>query len=204
MTLKPLIMDVDQLCKSGLPGGSIGPTDQIISIDLPVGTGFKAKNLDRDVRTIQESLNKIKPPQGGPAIPLKIDGKCGPKTNQAIQNFQLKQFGWPGTDGLIEPGKQTLARINQLLFSNTPVDPAEHANIKVKMVSHMGLVSRSIHAAQANLMLALSPPEGWISDVARPTTGSTATSRCNRNPAERANRRSGTSLASLICSPTCC
>ena len=105
-------------------------------------------------------LNQIKPQQGGPATPLKVDGKCGPKTNQAIQSFQLKQFDWPGTDGLIEPGKQTIARINQILFSNQPVDPNEHANIKVKMVSHMGLVSRSIHAAQATLMMALSPPGG--------------------------------------------
>ena len=160
MTLKPLIMDLDGLCKTGQPGGAIAPSDEIISIDLPVGQGFKAKNLDSDVRTIQQALNQIKPQQGGPAIPLKVDGKCGPKTNQAIQSFQLKQFGWPGTDGLIEPGKQTIARINQFLFSNQPVDPNEHANIKIKMVSHMGLVSRSIHAAQASLMMALSPPGG--------------------------------------------
>ena len=103
---------------------------------------------------------RIKPSQGGPTIPLKVDGKCGPKTNKAIQEFQLKQFGFPGADGLIEPGKQTLARINQILFSNVPVDPAEQAAIKVKMVSHLDLVTRSIHASQTNLMLALSPPGG--------------------------------------------
>lgn len=150
-------MHLDQICRSAQPGGTIGPTDELISIDLPVGQGFKAKNLDKDVRTIQGALNQIKPAQGGPTIPLKVDGKCGPKTNKAIQDFQLKQFGFPGMDGLIEPGKQTITRINQLLFSNQPVDPAEHEAIKAKMVSHLDLVSKSIHAAQTSLMLAMSP-----------------------------------------------
>ena len=120
MTLTPLIMDLDGLCKTAQPGGAIAPSDEIISIDLPVGQGFKAKNLDIDVRTVQQALNQIKPQQGGPAIPLMVDGRCGPKTNQAIQSFQLKQFGWPGTDGLVEPGKQTIARINQILFRTSP------------------------------------------------------------------------------------
>jgi hypothetical protein len=158
--LQPLIMHLDQLCRAGQPGNGIPPTDQVINIDLPVGQGFKAKNLDRDVRTIQESLNKIKPQQGGPVIALVVDGKCGPKTNKAIHDFQFKQFGFSGADGIIEPGKQTIERINQLLFSNQPVDPNVHAEIKTKMVSHMNLVTRSTHAAQANLMTAMAPPGG--------------------------------------------
>jgi hypothetical protein len=77
---------------------------------------------------MQESLNKIKAQHGGPAVPLVVDGNCGPKTKRAIQDFQLKQFGWPGTDGVVEPGRRTLARINQILFSKVSIEPNEHAN----------------------------------------------------------------------------
>ncbi len=98
MTLTPLIMDLDGLCKAGQPGGAIAPSDEIISIDLPVGQGFKAKNLDSDVRTIQQALDQIKPQQGGPATPLKVDGRCGPKTNQAIHEFSIEavRLAWHG------------------------------------------------------------------------------------------------------------
>ena len=95
---------LDGLCRTNHAHGAIGPANQLISIDLPVGHGFKAKNLDKDVRTMQESLNRIKAQHGGPAVPLVVDGKCGPKTKRAIQDFQLKQFGWPGTDGVVEAG----------------------------------------------------------------------------------------------------
>ncbi len=160
MTLQPLIMHLDGLCKKDELASALPSTDQLISIDLPVGQGPKARNLNPDVRTIQEALNKISINQGGPKIPLVVDGKVGPKTNKAITDFQLKQFGIKGADGLIEPGKQTINRINQLLFSTLPIDPAVEALIAAKMVSHLDLVSRAIHAAQANLMIALSPSGG--------------------------------------------
>jgi len=160
MTLKPLIMHNDGLCRTDGLTGSIPATDQLISIDLPVGSGFKAKNLDRDVRTIQESLNKIAPIHGGPKVKLVVDGKCGPKTNKAITDFQLKQFGIKGADGVIEPGKQTINRINQLLFSSLPIDPADEALIRAKLISHLDLVARAIHASQTNLLLASSPAGG--------------------------------------------
>lgn len=160
MTLQPLIMHTDGLCRKDNLSSTLPSTDQLISIDLPVGSGFKAKNLPSDVRTIQESLNKIKPLNGGPNIPLVVDGKCGPKTNKAITDFQFKQFGIKGADGVIEPFKQTIQRINQLLFSSLPVDPATNERIRAQLVSHMGIVARAVHAAQANLMLAMSPPGG--------------------------------------------
>ncbi len=160
MSLQPLIMHLDGLCRTDSPGSSLPPSDELISIDMPVGSGFKAKNLDRDVRTIQKSLNQIKPIHGGPTVPLVVDGKCGPKTNKAIGDFQRKQFGIKGADGVIEPGKQTIQRINQLLFSAIPISPAEEANIRLKLVAHLDLVAKAIHAAQTNLMLAMSPPGG--------------------------------------------
>ena len=160
--LLPLVMGLDGLCHSTPAGGfvPIPTSDQLIKIDEPVGQGVLARNLDGDVRTIQDSLNQIKPVHGGPTKPLDVDGKCGPKTNGAIQHFQFKQFGFPGTDGVIEPGKQTITRINQLLFSALPVDPAEEAKIRAKLVSHLDIVSRAVAAAQTNLMIAQSPPGG--------------------------------------------
>ncbi len=158
MTLQPLIMHLDGLCRKDNLAGALPSTDQLISIDLPVGSGFKAKNLDKDVRTIQESLNKIKPINGGPKVPLVVDGKIGPKTNKAISDFQLKQFGLKGADGVIEPGKQTIERINQLLFSALPVDPSVNLEIRAKLVAHLGIVARAVNAAQFNLLLAMNPP----------------------------------------------
>lgn len=158
--LQPLIMHTDGQCRTDNLAGALPPSDQLISIDLPVGSGFKAKNLDKDVRTIQSSLNQIKPLHGGPAVPLVVDGKCGPKTNKAIHDFQFKQFGIKGADGLIEPGKQTINRINQLLFSNLPINPADEVQIRVKLVAHIDIVAKSIHAAQTNLMMAMAPAGG--------------------------------------------
>lgn len=161
--MKPIIMHNDQVCRRDNLAGSLPPSDQLISIDLPVGSGFKAKNLDSDVRTIQKALNEIKPVHGGPTIPLVVDGKCGPKTNSAIWNFQFKQFKAKGADGLIEPGRQTIQRINQLLFSNSPVDPSVNAEIRARVVSHMGIVAHAVHAAQATLLRAISP--GGVIDM---------------------------------------
>jgi peptidoglycan hydrolase-like protein with peptidoglycan-binding domain len=155
--MKPIVMHNDHICRRDNVLGGLPATGQLIGIDLPVGSGFKAKNLDSDVRTIQKALNQIKPLHGGPTVPLAVDGKCGPKTNSAIWNFQFKQFKAKGADGLIEPGKQTIQRIHQLLFSNAPVDPSANEAIRKRVVAHLGLVAKSVHAAQATLLLANSP-----------------------------------------------
>ena len=62
-----------------------------VTISAPVGMTSKAKNVEADVRAIQALLDGIKPADGGPSAPLVVDGKCGPKTQNAIQQFQLKQ-----------------------------------------------------------------------------------------------------------------
>lgn len=156
---QPIIMHTDGLCRSASLASTLPATDQLISIDLPVGQGSLAKNLPTDVRTIQAALNRIAPLQGGPSIPLVVDGLCGPKTKAAIVQLQRVQFKGKAPDGLIEPGKRTLQRINQLLFS-LPSDPSINDEIRARVVTHMNLVRRSIHAAQANLLLAVAPTGG--------------------------------------------
>jgi hypothetical protein len=50
-----------------------------------------------------------------------VDGKCGTKTKKAIQLFQLHHFGWSGADGRVDPGQQTLAKLNE--FDPDPALP---------------------------------------------------------------------------------
>jgi peptidoglycan hydrolase-like protein with peptidoglycan-binding domain len=84
-----------------------------------VGLGCKLQSLD--VETVQELLNGVLPAFGGPAVKLKVDGICGPKTQAAINNFQMKQFGFKGTDGRVDPNKQTMQKLNELSFGT--IDP---------------------------------------------------------------------------------
>lgn len=79
-------------------------------------------NLD-DVFSIQQLLNNVSVADGGPAPSLVLDGLCGPKTQHAIQTFQLHHFGFRGADGRVEPGKQTLARLNEINDRQNPVPP---------------------------------------------------------------------------------
>jgi hypothetical protein len=85
--------------------------------------GRASRNDLRDVVTVQELLNNVSPGEGGPAPKLVVDGLCGPKTQHAIQTFQLKHFGFSGADGRVEPGKQTLAKLNEINERQNPISP---------------------------------------------------------------------------------
>lgn len=87
--------------------------DEEISISASVG--LHGANFSSDVVKIQDALNHVSTENGGASPKLNPDGKCGQKTANAIRNFQLKHFGWKGSDSLIEPGKQTLAKLNEIL-----------------------------------------------------------------------------------------
>ena len=97
--------------KSYSGGGDARRIEGDVAISASVGRG--GANKPNDVSAIQYCLDQVLPIDGGPQTPLKIDGICGPKTTAAIQNFQLKQFGWPGADGRIDPDKQTIKRLNE-------------------------------------------------------------------------------------------
>jgi hypothetical protein len=87
----------------------------------------KAVNLVPDVLAIQQLLNGIAYSGGGPQPNLVVDGLCGKKTQSAIQQFELKQFGWKLADGRVDPGGQTLACMNQLSTSLEPVEEDDEA-----------------------------------------------------------------------------
>jgi len=140
--------------RTGFVRPSKGPT----SITKAVGLG--APNVGQDVVNIQYALDQIAPIDGGPSPQLVIDGKCGPKTNKAIRDFQMKQFGFSGADGRIDPGKHTIQRINELkndnVFPDMPLsflDPTSKALFD-GMMQHIGHTKNCINAAMFKLMLA--------------------------------------------------
>src|SRR4029450_213066 len=70
-------------------------------------------NRPGDVKNVQELLNQVPLASGGPPTFLDPDARCGPKTIDAIQKFQLVHFGWNGADGRVDPDGQTLRKLNE-------------------------------------------------------------------------------------------
>ncbi len=140
-----------------------------IAISQPVGRGPLARNKPDDVRVIQEALNRVTVAgaPGGPMPFLKVDGICGPRTNAAIarfQQFQLKIF-----DGVIEPNKKTIVRLNQIL------EPVSHDDLKAKVRLTLPIVSQAIEAALRNLQAVIA------GDPTSSGLAATATDRLNRH-----------------------
>jgi peptidoglycan hydrolase-like protein with peptidoglycan-binding domain len=122
-------------------GSSGGP----ISISQPVGRGPLARNQIDDVRTIQDALNQVtlKGITGGPIPFLAVDGICGPKTNAAISRFQQVQLNI--FDGVIEPNKKTIIRLNEI------VDPVSDDDLRAKVRQALPLAGQAIAGALTNL-----------------------------------------------------
>jgi len=138
-----LVMPAAGSCQPlpGLSAAASGP----IAISQPVGQGPLARNKPDDVSTIQDALNQVTVAgEVGGALPfLKVDGKCGPKTNAAIVRFQKLQLGF--SDGVIEPGKKTIAKLNEIL------SPLTDDDLKAKVRLALPIVGRAIGAALLNL-----------------------------------------------------
>ena len=81
---------------------------------ITASVGIHGKNIPADTLTIQNLLNSTAAKDGGADHSLDPDGKCGPKTCNAIQKFQLTQFGWSGADGRVDPNGATLIALNVL------------------------------------------------------------------------------------------
>jgi uncharacterized protein (TIGR02594 family) len=66
-------------------------------------------NRPQDVRSIQTLLNNhIKPP----LAKLNVDGQVGPKTMQAIEDFQRRVVKMVNIDGRVDPGGNTLRALD--------------------------------------------------------------------------------------------
>ncbi len=86
-------------------------------VTLQGSVGRNGRNLRDDVVQIQDALNRVGPVNGGPVIPLVVDGFVGPKTVKAIEDFQRAQFPGKFPDGRIDPGQRTVGRLNELLVN---------------------------------------------------------------------------------------
>ncbi len=80
--------------------------DNVISASVGLG----GVNNINDVRVIQSALNDVGASNGGPFIPLKVDGISGPLTAKAIANFQLRNLGF--SDSRVDPKGRTLRALN--------------------------------------------------------------------------------------------
>lgn len=100
--------------------------------------GISCRNESSDVIKIQDALNRVPADQGRAQPPLVPNGVCDKRTIEAIQKFQLKQFGWPGADGKIFPGGQTITRINQLLPDPVIPAPAKQTGVRWRVEFNTG------------------------------------------------------------------
>jgi peptidoglycan hydrolase-like protein with peptidoglycan-binding domain len=126
-----------------LPTGAAGP----IAISKPVGQGPLARNLSADVKTVQEALNRVTVlgVVGGPLPFLAVDGIKGPKTQAAILHFQQAQVKSIHADGLVEPGKPTILRLNEI------VAPISKFDLNAKLAAALPLVRAALAAAVRNV-----------------------------------------------------
>lgn len=96
---------------------------------ITASVGIGSLNRSYDVLTVQDLLNQVPPSEGGPAVKLKLDGICGPKTKKAIQSFQLHHFGWSGTDGRVDPKQSTMNKLNEYDRGKTPSPPGKPSTV---------------------------------------------------------------------------
>jgi len=136
---------------STLPTGA-GP----IAISKPVGQGPLARNIPDDVKIIQEALNQVtvKGVTGGPIPLLVVDGIKGPKTQSAILKFQQAQVRSVRADGLVEPGKQTILRLNEI------DSPISKFDLNVKLAASLPLLRAALAAAIQNVTIVITSGPG--------------------------------------------
>src|SRR5262249_4162131 len=114
-----------------------------IAIFEAVGQGPPAPNPPSHVKTIQDALNQltVRRRLGGPLPFLAVDGLVGPKTRAAILHFQQVQVPSIHADGLVEPTKQTIKRLNEI------VAPASEFDLNAKLATALPLVRAALAAA---------------------------------------------------------
>ncbi len=135
--------------------GSRGVATATISASVGVG----GVNRAADVRTVQQLLNEVTPPRGGPVPLLVEDGLCGPKTNAAIRNFQTKQK-LPTIDGRADPDGPTMQALN-----SERANRSADGDRKQREATRLALAISSIPDAQSAVQRAIGLVEAAINFV---------------------------------------
>jgi len=130
-------------CRMGIGGGRIGaaPSGDLV-LSGSVGSG--GVNARPDVLLVQSLLNLVSVPNGGPSRLLAVDGLCGPLTIEVIRRFQSVNLGF--TDGRIDPGGRTLARLSVLVPPGALSSPSSPGPSLVSRSSSLGLVASAAPA----------------------------------------------------------
>jgi hypothetical protein len=79
--------------------------------NLSGSVGERGANHPADVSAVQSRLNRVSAADGGPTVPLGVDGKCGPLTRAAVLRFQRRYPGELIGDGRIDVGKSTWKKL---------------------------------------------------------------------------------------------
>lgn len=137
------------VCETRMPSAFLGYRD----VAKPVGAlenlrGNKAGNVKADVLAVQEMLNLVAIAQGGQMGPggakgLVEDGIIGKFTRGAIVTFQKKQFPDKNADGVIEPAKRSIYRLNLLAY--TEVDETLRARAKAEIAQAARYIRQGRH-----------------------------------------------------------
>lgn len=109
----------------GFTCSAYDPRPDITYLEVASAVGAAAarvRNLAADVRIVQGLLNKISFAAGGPERPLATDGICGKLTCAAIVRFQKVAMGTAYPDGIVDPQKRTIYRLNELATPNSLTD----------------------------------------------------------------------------------
>lgn len=79
------------------------------SIGIRASVGRGARNDTTDVSAIQKRLNEL---MNSPRVKLVVDGRCGPKTEAMIADFQKVVLGTQKPDAKVDPNGGTIRALN--------------------------------------------------------------------------------------------
>ncbi len=116
----------------------------VAAITASVGAG--GANRHNDVVTVQQLLNDVTPPRGGPVPLLTVDGLCGPKTTAAIRNFQTKQQ-LPVVDSRADPDGPTMQALNSER-ANRQADPDRKTREAARLATAVSIIPDAQSAVQ--------------------------------------------------------
>lgn len=119
--------------------------------DINQAVGNRAPNQIADVRTVQKLLN-LSAHRLIPCLPIAEDGDCGPITIGMISQFQKRVLKLKRPDGRVDPGKNTIKKLNEVSHSNKPKTPStpskvDHLLVQVQnyLNSFFGLQERKVN-----------------------------------------------------------
>jgi hypothetical protein len=153
MSARISVLTANYTCSTSL-AGQMASGGFLVFIKAAVGPASppRCRNFADDVKAIQKALNRFSPLQGGPPVPLVVDGLFGPKTGGAIRHFQekweLKPKNWQVPDGIVDPVGPTIERLRK--------GPGALANLPVAFLARIPRVMEIVTAARAVLTLAKS------------------------------------------------